>query len=295
MKPASIIFLVVALVVTSVGFFLCRKAEKQAAAEGVELFNSSTDEDGNRVSTLRYDTDAMQKISVTLNKGTVYLRSGTEQKVETYNMLDGFYLKGVSTNMLQINDTLGVVDMFKEGGLGLSFDGLRNVLRSFDLIRKERSVVIYVPDGAALNSFSVSVRSGDIVLENLSTGADLSLETGEGAVRLRSVSAAGLLQISAANGGVSLTEGFAGDLRISADKGDVSLDNTMFKSASVTVGEGNISLALPSPLLSYAATLSAPDGIAVNGAAFGVSLSTGAQSELTLSAKTGAGRMTVQG
>ncbi|MBQ7171955.1 MAG: DUF4097 family beta strand repeat protein [Clostridia bacterium] len=295
MKPASIIFLVVALVVTSVGFFLCRRAEKQAEAEGIELFNSSTDEDGNNVSTLRYDTDAMQKISVTLNKGTVYLRRGTEQKVETYNMLDGFYLRGVSTNMLQINDTLGVVDMFKEGGLGLSFNGLRNILRSFDLIRKERAVVVYLPDGASLNSISVSVRTGDIVLEDFFTDADLTLKTEEGNVRLKNVSASGLLQISAGQGGVSLTDGFAGDLRIAAEKGDVSLENTLLKSAAVTVGEGNISLALSSPLVSYAAVLSAPDGITVNGTAAGVSLSTGVQSDLSVTAKTAAGRITVQG
>ncbi len=294
MKPASIIFLVIAVVITSVGFFLCRKAESRAEAEGVELFNSSTDEDGNRVSTLRYNTDTMQKISVTLNRGTVYVRRGAEQKVETVNMMDGFYLKGISTNMLQINDTLGVVDMFKEGGLGLSFNGLRNIFRSFDLIRKEKAVYIYVPDGTALNGVSVTVKSGDIVLEDLSVDADLTLEAEAGDVRLKNVSTSGMLQVSTGAGNVSIREGFAGDLRVKAGKGSVTLENTLLKVASLSVEEGDISLTLPSSLLSYAATLAAPDGITVNGEPVGVSLSTGVQSELSLTARTSRGKLTVK-
>ena len=60
------------------------------------------------------------------------------------------------------------------------------------------------------------------------------------------------------------------------------------------VEEGDISLALPSSLLSYAATLAAPGGITVNGEPVGVSLSTGVQSELSLTAKTARGKLTVK-
>ena len=298
MKPAAIIFLCIALVISGCGFFLCRSAEKRAERDGVELFSISTDDNGNRVSVLNYDTSKMEKISVSLKKGTVNILEGDSCRVEIYNLFEGAYVKGISNNVLQINDTLGLAEIIKEGGLGISFSGIRNYLHAIKPFTYDKWINVYIPTGTPLNAVEITVLEGDIVMRGIrDTGADLFLTAKNGNISVENCSTDNRMQLGGAQGAVSVSGGFANDLRATVEKGGIALsDGISFIQASLLVtGEGGIDLALSQSISRMAVTLTARDGITLNGTSLGtneyVTAHSGGQT-LTASAKSGAIRIT---
>lgn len=297
MKPVAIVFLCIALVIAGSGFLLCRSAERRAEADGVELFNISIDPDGNRVSSLTYDTSKMEKISISLKKGTVNILEGDSCRVEVYNLLEGSYVKGISNNVLQINDTLGLADIIKEGGLGISFSGIRNYLHAFKPFTYDKWINLYIPRGTPLNAVEVTVLEGDIVMKNVqNTQADLFLTAKNGKITVENCSTDNRMQLSAEQGSLSVSGGFANDLRATASGGSIRLtDKVSFVNADLrTEGEGDIELSLFQGISRMSVNLTAGNGISLNGTSLGTNeyttVHSGGQS-LTVSAK-GAIRIT---
>ena len=81
MKPASVIFLAVALIIAGAGFFLCVRAEKQAEAQNIELFNISTDTEETAVSGNAVERRASENLRYHKRRNGLSA-FGTEQKIE---------------------------------------------------------------------------------------------------------------------------------------------------------------------------------------------------------------------
>ena len=296
MKTASIIFLCLALVIAGCGFILCKTAENRAAADGVELFTIATDENGNRVSVIDYDTSKMEKINIALKKGTVNIREGDECRVEIYNLMEGAYIKGISTNVLQINDTLNPIEIVKEGGLGISFSGIRNLLHELKPFTYDKWINVYVPKGTPLNAIEVRVLDGTINVEGLEDiGADLLFTAENGAVNVKNCSANSRLQITGKKADIALSGGFASDLRVSTEHGSVALASGFsFVKADLRVtGEGNVDVALTQSISRFALGLSASEDITLNGTSLGTKTYTAPGTGMTLTATTARGKLSV--
>ncbi|MBE6641946.1 MAG: DUF4097 domain-containing protein [Ruminococcaceae bacterium] len=267
MKPASIIFLVLSLLIVLGGYLLCGEAEERAAEQNIELFNISRDSDGNRVSVMEYDTAKMEKISVDLKKGNVYVREGEECKVEIYNLFEGGYIKGVSSNMLQINDTLGIMDIIKEGAQGISFSGLRNILHDIKLEEADKWINVYVPKGTPLNAIQITVLEGDIVFENIhDIGADIILKAEKGNITVKDSSTGSRMQIDSLAGNVEISGSFANDMRVNTEEGNITvLPGTSFISGNFYAKKGDISVALSQNISKFVADITASEHISVNG------------------------------
>jgi DUF4097 and DUF4098 domain-containing protein YvlB len=286
MKPASIIFLVLSVLIVLGGFALCNEAEERAAAQGIELFTISKDADGNRVSVMEYDPAKMQKISVNLKKGNVYVREGDEYKVEIYNLFEGAYIKGTSSNMLQINDTLGVVDIIKEGGQGISFSGLRNILHDIKLEESEKWINVYVPAGTPLNAIQITVLEGNVVFDGIhETSADIILKAENGDILVRDTSTHARMQIESISGNTDISGSFASDLRVKSASGDIKVATTEFTACELNAEKGNIHAALSQSLSRFVASISASKHISLNGTPLGTNtFTTSATSGMTFSA-----------
>ena len=286
MKPASIIFLVLSVLIVLGGFALCNEAEERATAQGIELFTISKDADGNRVSVMEYDPAKMQKISVNLKKGNVYVREGDEYKVEIYNLFEGAYIKGTSSNMLQINDTLGIVDIIKEGGQGISFSGLRNILHDIKLEESEKWINVYVPAGTPLNAIQITVLEGDIVFEGIhDTSADIILKAEDGAILVRDASTHARMQIENVQGNTDISGSFANDLRVKSTNGDIKVASTEFTACELNAAKGDIHAALSQSVSRFVATISASKHISLNGTPLGTNtFTTSATSGMTFNA-----------
>ncbi len=286
MKPASIIFLVLSVLIVVGGFFLCKEAEDRAAAENIELFSISKDADGNRVSVMEYDPAKMQKISVNLKKGNVYVREGESCKVEIYNLFEGAYIKGISSNMLQINDTLGIVDIIKEGGQGISFGGLRNILHDIKFEESEKWINVYVPAGTPLNAIQITVLEGDIFFEGIhDTSADVILKAENGTITVRDTSTHSRMQIETVLGNTDVSGSFASDIRVKSADGNIKVANTEFTACELHAVKGDINVELSQSVSRFVASISASKHISFNGTPLGANtFSTAATSGMTFTA-----------
>lgn len=270
MKPASIIFLVISVLVVIGGFFLCSEAEDRAAEQNIELFNISRDAEGNRVSVMEYDPAKMQKIAVTLKKGNVHVLEGTECKVEIYNLFEGAYIKGMSSNMLQINDTLGVMDIIKEGGQGISFGGLRNILHDLNFEEAEKCIRVYVPAGTPLNAIQITVLEGNIIFDSIhDTNADIILKAENGSITVRDTSTHSRMQIENVQGDTNVSASFANDIRINAADGNISVVQTEFTACDLRAAKGDIRADLSQSVSRFVASVTASKHISFNGTPLG--------------------------
>ncbi|MBQ2732641.1 MAG: DUF4097 family beta strand repeat protein [Clostridia bacterium] len=296
MKPASIIFLVLSVLIVIGGFYLCSEAEDRAAVQDIELFNISRDENGNRVSVMEYDPAKMQKISVNLKKGNVYVREGTECKVEIYNLFEGGYIKGISSNMLQINDTLGIVDIIKEGGQGISFGGLRNILHDISFEEADKWINVYVPAGTPLNAIQITVLEGDIIFEGVhDTSADIILKAENGAITVRDTSTHARMQIENTLGATEVSGCFASDIRIKSADGDIGLKDSEFTACELFAAKGDIKAELSQSVSRFVASITASEHISLNGIPMGTNTFTTAATSgmtFTVTAEDGAVEIT---
>lgn len=288
MKPASIIFLILSALIVVGGVFLCREAEERAAAAEIELFSISRDAEGNRVSVMEYDPAKMEKIAIDLKKGNVYVREGNECKVEIYNLFEGAYIKGVSSNMLQINDTLGIMDIIKEGAQGISFSGLRNILHDINTETGEKWINVYVPRGTALNAIQITVLEGDIVFDGIQdTNADIILTAENGNITVKNSNTTTRMQITSTKGNVDISASFANDVRVKSTEGDITLgEGTSFISADINCAKGNVKLTLAQNVSKYMADVSASMHIKIDGTPLGsTSFTTSATSGMKLTVR----------
>ncbi len=297
MKTASIVFLCISLIVAGIGFVLCSRAEKMAEAENIELFTSSQDGNGNRVSVVDYDPDECEKILITLKSGNVTVKNGEKCRIEIFNLYEGMYFKGTSNNMVQVNDTLGIVDIVKEGALGISFSGLRNILHDFSLIKASKSITVYVPEGTDLNAIEIHALDGNILVEDIyDTSADIILRSDAGNVTMRNCSTNSCLEIYAKEGNVSLAESFGNDIRIYSETGNVGVSGTAFKSFYTEItSEGDMSISLMQGLSRYKCDLSSDREIIFNGAGVGTdSFATESASGMSITIKCSKGTVSVR-
>ena len=62
MKPTSVIFLIVSILLACVGFLLCITASSMATEQGIGLFSLVGDEDDNYVATQTFTEEDLKKI-----------------------------------------------------------------------------------------------------------------------------------------------------------------------------------------------------------------------------------------
>ena len=267
MKPASIVALILGAVLMISGYILCVQGEKKAKEQGVDLFVSTRDENGDRVTVMEYDHTALDKIAIDLKKGNVYIREGGEAKIEIFNLFEGGYIRGLAGGMLMINDTLGVMDIIKEGAVGISFDGLRNILHDLDLGDAQKKIIVYVPYGATLNAIQVNALEGDVFVEDIhDLNADIIVNTEKGNISVSDTSTSLRIQANALAGDVSIHGSFANDIRISSDNGALKIaDGSAFVSASAESKQGDILIELSQNINRYAASFKARGGVFLNG------------------------------
>jgi len=296
MRPASIIFLVISLLISFGGYYLCGMAEERAAADGVELFNISTDAEGNRVSVMDYDPAKMEKISISLKAGNVNIMQGDECKIEIYNLFEGGYVKGVSGNVLQINDTMGIMDIIREGAQGISFSGLRNILHDIQPLTKDKWINVYIPAGTALNCIEITVLEGGISCTGIQdTDADMLFTAENGGITVENSSTNSRMQLKS-SGDVTVRGSFSNDLRIEAAEGNVTVTKgTTFISADINVTKkGNINLDLTQSIAQYIAEISGTESIMLNGASLNMNtFLTEVSSGMKLIAKTADGAVVI--
>lgn len=181
MKPTSIIFLVLSVILIATGYISMQMAVTLAENENIALYSDDLDEDGNRLGTVYYNSLEHDKIEISVSDATVYLRQGDEEKVVFKNYTEGSYTAIKSGVSYIISDNLSAIDMITSGKFNLTFKGLRHYWHDREILSRPKEVWVYTTDNTVLTAIDVKLGSGTVNIKDYEVAFDVmaSVESGK--------------------------------------------------------------------------------------------------------------------
>ncbi len=262
MRPTSVIFLIISILLACVGGMLCLSAVSTAEETGEVLFESIKTENGNYVATKYFGLSAdetpdnsssknnIKKIALNLQNVDVEIVGGAEtNKIELYNFTEGMYSYKTSVGgALSIDDLNGLLKMVSFGTSGINFKGFRNLLFYRDYAALDRRVVVYIKNDANITNISCSVKDGSITVKNIAKTCDFTLETDSGEILVDSVAVNSSVTASANSGSVLVKNSELYTLRVKTDSAPIDvLDSPVFRIVTLETKNADINYEHISP------------------------------------------------
>ncbi len=266
MKPASIIFLVLSVILIITGYVSCEMAKGMAESEGISLYNDNTDAEGNRVNTLYYNSNEYDRIEVNITKAKVYLCIGEEEKVVLKNYTEGSFTGSASGVSYIITDNQSAIDMITSGNFNLSFGGIRHYWHDRDILSREKEVYIYTTAQTAVNAIDIVLGEGTLTIDKYKVAYDVMADVGSGEVILRDSEAAAF-NVSGKSCNLSVEGCKAASFHSDITTGNITLKNTDASLSKIKIlDSGEVKCELPFPESEYIITAYASKNVTINGA-----------------------------
>lgn len=236
MKPTSVIFLIVAILLACVGFLLCMTATSLATEQGIGLFSQVGDADDNYVHTETFSEEELKKIVVKVSDVKVNVIGGAEEsRVELVNFMNSSYQVQAGRSTLQISDNAGISGIIDLENFKINFNGFRDYLHYiFDRTEREKSLNIYLTDSADLVNFNITSTTGDITISDLATDCDYKIVIENGVVSLTDISTDSSVQIeSTKSSNIDIKNVATDELRIMSPESEcfINISETTFSRA----------------------------------------------------------------
>lgn len=263
MKPTSIIFLVVSLVIILVGWIICGAAESSAEADGVQIFDSTITSDKNTVNTVTFGSeDIYNKIEIVADDADVYIYGGySEPYMELVNFKDGSYRMTMTNRIINVDTTIDLMSVIKFWESGFSFRGLRNYLhRSDSAAEASRRINLYLPSDGDVNVINVTLDSGSVYVSNFETQIDVNLTLGKGNAVFTSFITDSQISAEINSGDIYLRDVESGIFRAVMYDGDITAQNFKFRDVNIVGSTTSVSLLLMADMGDFTMNLSARHG-----------------------------------
>ncbi len=222
MRPGSVIFLIVSVLVIIAGLVLCTVGVNVAQEQNVALFSTDVSViDGDVIrSDVLTDTE-INKVKMTLDNVNIHiLKSETgEAYLELRNFQVGTYDYSVQNKMLLVDNETSIFSLMRIAEGNFNFDGLRHYLTYKTSENTQKELYLYLTENASVNSFDITCTRGNITVEDLSLATDYNISLRAGDITLRSVSTKSTLNIA-------------------TDHGIITLDDVGCRQGHVTIGRG---------------------------------------------------------
>ncbi len=222
MKPVSIIFLIISVILVIVGLLTCSVAMLQAKRQNIDLYDTKI-ENGQSEAEYDFSNDTIGKLQIDVGDCDVNIICGAEEnKVYMKNFSSAGYICEVDNRALVIEDTvnlLNITDIIENGKI--RFKGFRYFLRDRKLTAGTKSLTVYVSEKFDLKVIDVNVKNGNVNIAGYVNNTDYNVTIGNG-----NLTASDILTESTVTANVG--------------KGYVNLQHVTGKTLAVTVEEGNI-------------------------------------------------------
>ncbi len=237
MKITSVIFLVVGIVISVTGYFLCSMAESIAKNAGAYdmLFEYNYDDEGNIVDEYAFSKDAIvevdpdgkenkksavRKVSLTFSDMDVLVVGGADRsRVVFRNLSQGRYYYYISNEALYVSDKPTITNIIQSEGL--RFDGLRKYLNTGKYAGKEQ-VVLFVSDADDLRQYDLTLTNCTLNMQNITGSYDMRLTATNSKIEMQNCQT-------------------DSTLRLTLDKCDTVLDAVDFKENLIKGSGGTLS------------------------------------------------------
>ncbi len=274
MKPTSVIFLIVSVLLACVGLLLCFTATSIAANDGTAIFSQtgSAETGYNYTTTFALDESKTATISFDLADVDVYVYPTNEQsRIELVNFPEGSYRYHETKTGVKLTDGASFKNMLDLENLEINFNGFRDYLHWYRYRNNRKSVNLYIGAPEHLTKISIA-SSGNITVDGRRTGQNTYLELNDidveftsrgGDINVSAFRSTSMLKLEATDEAfINLDSVYVNNLEIYGvnsfvDMNYVSADYSFF----VEINQGNVEFAPGSFNLSaYDLIFSAKDG-----------------------------------
>lgn len=222
MKPTSVIFLILSIIMIFAGLICCKVATAKAADQGYQLFIQSEDEEGNLVTSYPMDAAEVGKLNLTITGADVNVISGADTaRVELLNYSINSFTYGITSGEMTISDSVSLLTMFNLSGKGTQFKGLRHYKNLANLSKGKKTVNVYLTDSYPLENLELKVTGGDIFVTGVSSACAYKLTATTGNITM-----AGIQNATVAT--LSVTQ-----------KGDIRLSGCIIERITANIISGN--------------------------------------------------------
>ncbi len=222
MKPVSIIFCIISVILIVAGLITCSVGLVQAKAQGIQLYDTK-DENDEIVNTYDFSADDIGKIEINAGDADVKIVCGADSnKIEIKNYSSTKYLCQVENKSLIMQAGMNILSLTDLAQGEIAFKGFRYYVNDFfsgkTLGRK--SVTVYVTDTFDIKVFDINVGNGDVEIVDSNCDADYTVNVESGDILLKNIETSSNVT-----------------LKINKS-GDVKLENVIAKSVNAYASEG---------------------------------------------------------
>ncbi|MBQ4575972.1 MAG: DUF4097 family beta strand repeat protein [Clostridia bacterium] len=191
MKPTSIIFLILAVIMTAAGVLTCKYAASAAEEQDIALYGDVGEEvDGALVFTYE-DTQEINRLDLKLHDVDVRIHAGADTAaIEMRGFEANSFDLSLSNKTLTIDNNASILSLLRIADSGVSFDGFRHYFKGDFFTDKEveRSIDIYLPSKRKLTKYSAELKNGNLVMNDVRGKTDVEIiMTGEGSLTMNNV------------------------------------------------------------------------------------------------------------
>ena len=229
MKPTSVIFLIVSVLLACLGVVLCMTATSIANEQGIGLFTQVGDGDDNYIHYETFTEEELKKVVIKVSDVKVnVIGNAEESKIELVNFPNNAYQIQAGRSTLQISDNAGISGIIDLENLKINFNGFRDYLHYvFEDSVKEKSLNLYLTENADLVNLNITTTTGDIAVSDFNTDCDFKIVISDGVVDFRDVITESSVQIEATeSANINIDNVNADELRIMSPNSECFVDIT---------------------------------------------------------------------
>ena len=263
MKPTSIIFILISLIIILVGWLICRSAETTAAIDGVELFASTLDENEDLKNEVTFSADEVyNKFELVVSEADIYIFGGYPTPyMELYNFDDGSYRMTTANRSVTVDTTIDIMSIIKFWESGFSFRGFRDFFhRGGQSIEAAKRINLYLPSDSDVNVVKVTLGKGNIYVSNFDTSIDITLDIGTGNALFTQFRTLSQISVDINDGNLYMHDVSVGTLDALLSHGDITGETFSFDNVNISGSETNVSLSLQHDVRDFNMNLSARHG-----------------------------------
>lgn len=245
MKPRSIIFLILAAILIVSGIILCIIGSALSGSDGNEILCDYTDKEGNDITEHSLEEYSLASININLENANVIIAGqNVESKIEFKNMNFAKYDFSINKKKLSLESinpfNISSIIKFRENEGG--FDGLRHYFHLNKYSDDISEVKIYLMPGQIIQDINITVKNGDIRIQNMGNDPTYNLVAKNGNVIFESTKTGGSISVDVEKGNFTFdrSNAFSIDLNVNNGNGKFIADRQF--NYTCTCESGNIYL-----------------------------------------------------
>ncbi len=250
MKPTSIIFLVVSVLLIVGGIITCAIAKDIAITDGYTLFNDA--EGGGTYVRHDFQASGIMKVEMNVTDAEINIYGGAEESyIEFFNFRDGLYTLASTGNTITLDEIPNLKSLMSFQG-GFSFSGMRYFLRFGNVASGPKKVNVYIGADSSMKIISVAGDNCTVSVDKLGVRADLHITADESITLngkdLRTTSA---LTLKAPSVSLHMEDCSLNELTMDADKAEATLNRFYCTNLYADVDHGSIKAQIPASAANY--------------------------------------------